>query len=273
MSSWLHIRNLWKRYGEQVILENINLQIEQSEFVTMVGAEGCGKSTFLRILLGQETHSKGQILLNGQPFPAEPDASRTIVYSHHSVFPHLTVLQNVMFGFEAAGNPFIGRLLGDPYRIARERSRAMLNAVGLSHVENRFPYQLSPGMQQKLALAQALVMEPDILLLDEPFRMLEGDVREELHNLVLALWAETRVTVFMVAHDLNEGFYLGTRLLVFDKPRIDPQAPHHFGATVTYDLPIAKSDTHPLQPQVQQEILSTVEKTNALMRAFEENTP
>lgn len=270
MNSWLHIRNLWKHYGEQVILENINLQIDQSEFVTLVGAEGCGKSTFLRILLGQESVSRGRILLKEQPFAGQPDATRSIVYSHHSVFPHLTVLQNVMFGFEAAGNPFIGRLLGDPYRIARERSRAMLNAVGLSHVENRFPYQLSAGMQQKLALAQALVMEPDILLLDEPFRMLDSDVREELHKLVLTLWAETHVTVFMVAHDLTEGFYLGTRLLVFDKPRIDPQAPHHFGATITYDLPIARSDTHPLQPQVQQEIKTTMEKTNAMIRAFED---
>ena len=114
----------------------------------------------------------------------------------------------------------------------------MLHRVGLGHALARYPNQLSGGMQQRLAIAQALITRPRMLLLDEPFGALDPGIRKDMHALLLELWREARLTVFMVTHDLSEGFHLGTRLLVFDKVRIDPQAPQAYGARITYDIPL-----------------------------------
>jgi len=113
----------------------------------------------------------------------------------------------------------------------------LLERVGLGHARDAYPKTLSGGMQQRLAIAQALVLKPKILLLDEPFGALDPGTRQRMHEIILALWAEGQMTVFMVTHDLKEGFKLGTRVLVFDKLRWDPQAPEAYGATITYDLP------------------------------------
>ena len=114
----------------------------------------------------------------------------------------------------------------------------MLTRVGLGQALGKYPAQLSGGMQQRLAIAQALVVKPRVLLLDEPFGALDPGIRKDMQQLLLALWRETGVTVFMVTHDLSEGFSLGTRLLVFDKVRVDPQAPNAYGARITYDIPL-----------------------------------
>ncbi len=235
---FLQARNLWQQYGDQIVLERLNLSIAQGEFCTLVGASGCGKSTFLRILLGQERPSRGEILLDGQPLAAEPDASRGIVFQRYSVFPHLTVLDNVALGLELPAAPLLGRLFGARKRAAREQAAALLERVGLGHALDKYATQLSGGMQQRLAIAQALIMKPRLLLLDEPFAALDPGIRKDMHGLLLELWRETGLTVCMVTHDLSEGFSLGTRLLVFDKPRIDPHAPGAYGARITYDIPL-----------------------------------
>lgn len=236
--SFIEINNIWQQYGDHVVLENLNLRVNEGEFCTMVGASGCGKSTFLRLLLGQERPSRGAITLEGVPLPAEPDASRGVVFQRYSVFPHLTVLDNVTASLEFSRAPLTGRLFGKHKRAAQERAQAMLARVGLGHALAKYPAQLSGGMQQRLAIAQALMMQPRILLLDEPFGALDPGIRKDMHQLLLELWHETRLTVFMVTHDLAEGFHLGTRLLVFDKVRIDPHAPEAYGARITYDLPL-----------------------------------
>ena len=223
--SFIEIRNVWQRYGDQVVLEQLNLRIAEGRFCTLVGASGCGKSTFLRLLLGQERPSKGELRLEGRPLPAEPDAQRGVVFQRYSVFPHLNVLDNVAVGLELRAAPLLGRLLGQRKRAAREAAAEMLHRVGLGHALARYPNQLSGGMQQRLAIAQALITRPRMLLLDEPFGALDPGIRKDMHALLLELWREARLTVFMVTHDLSEGFHLGTRLLVFDKVRIDPQAP------------------------------------------------
>ncbi|MFN3582266.1 MAG: ABC transporter ATP-binding protein, partial [Pseudomonas sp.] len=214
------------------------LNIAEGEFCTLVGTSGCGKSTFLRMLLGQEQPSRGKILLNGEALPNEPDASRGVVFQRYSVLPHLTVLNNVTLGLELPRAPLFGRLFGASKRQAREEAIAILEKVGLGQALKKYPAQLSGGMQQRLAIAQALIMKPRILLLDEPFGALDPGIRKDMHALLLELWQETRLTVFMVTHDLSEGFTLGTRLMVFDKPRIDPTAPNAYGARITYDIPL-----------------------------------
>lgn len=236
--SFITVKNVWQQYADQVVLEGLNLSVNEGEFCTLVGASGCGKSTFLRLLLGQESASRGEILLDGQPLASEPDASRGVVFQRYSVFPHLNVLDNVALGLELPHAPLLGRLFGSAKRDAREQAAALLGKVGLGHAQDKYPAQLSGGMQQRLAIAQALIMKPRVLLLDEPFGALDPGIRKDMHALLLELWRETRLTVFMVTHDLSEGFNLGTRLLVFDKVRLDPHAPGAYGARITYDIPL-----------------------------------
>lgn len=251
--SFISVNNVWQTYDDQVVLEGLNLSINEGEFCTLVGASGCGKSTFLRLLLGQEVPSRGQIMLDGKPLIGEPDASRGVVFQRYSVFPHLSVLDNVALGLELPRSPLIGRLFGKAKREAREQAAQLLHKVGLGHSLDKYPSQLSGGMQQRLAIAQALIMKPRVLLLDEPFGALDPGIRKDMHGLLLELWRETQLTVFMVTHDLSEGFNLGTRLLVFDKVRHDPHAPGAYGARITYDIPLnsdrraARAAIDPLQ--------------------------
>ena len=231
-----------KTYGRDVILERVNIDVHEGEFVTLVGASGCGKSTFLKMILGTEQPSTGTLLLNGKPMPEEPGPDRGIVFQQYSVFPHMTVLNNVIAakGFQKAS--LTGLLFGKQKRQAREEATAILEQVGLGHALNRYPHELSGGMKQRLAIAQAVICKPKILLLDEPFGALDPGIRADMHALILDLWKTHKLTIFMVTHDLKEGFYLGTRLWVFDKLRHDPQAPNAYGASITYDLPVSRGD-------------------------------
>lgn len=232
------VRHVWKNYGSQVVLENLNLEVADHEFVTIVGASGCGKSTFLRLLLGTEQPSKGAILVDGQPVRPEPDPARGIVFQRYSLFPHLTAIGNLVLGLELKRSRLLGRLFGAKRGQAMARAEDMLEQVGLAAARDRYPAQLSGGMQQRLAIAQAVIAEPRILLLDEPFGALDPGITADMHALILRLWAEHRMTVFMVSHDIRESFQLGTRLLTFDKLRHDPQSPEAYGAGITYDIPL-----------------------------------
>jgi NitT/TauT family transport system ATP-binding protein len=163
-----------------------------------------------------------------------------VVFQRYSVFPHLSALDNVVFGLECARAPVLGRLFGRARREARDQAAEMLNHVGLGDALDVFPAQLSGGMQQRLAIAQALIKKPRILLLDEPFGALDPGVRLDMHALITELWREHGLTIVMVTHDIKEAFVLGTRVLAFDKRRRDPQAPHRYGSTVVYDFPLDK---------------------------------
>ncbi|NPU65257.1 ABC transporter ATP-binding protein [Bradyrhizobium sp. 83012] len=244
--STLSFRNVWVEYGNQVVLERINLEIASGTFLSIVGPSGAGKSTFLRLILGQEKPSQGAVLLDGQPFPAEPGPDRGIVFQRYSVFPHLTVLGNVLLGYELAASPFTARLFGSERKDAVEKSRALIEAVGLGPHADKYPSALSGGMQQRLAIAQALAKQPRVLLLDEPFGALDPGTRAQMHALIKPLWHEHKTTIVMVTHDIKEAFGLATRLIALDRPRKDPQAPERFGARITYDLDLTRDSAVPV---------------------------
>jgi len=239
----IEAKNLWKEYGENIVLEQVNVNVEEGEFITIVGTSGCGKSTFLRLLLGVEKATRGELTLDGKIFPDEPDQQRGIVFQRYSVFPHLTVLKNTILALEFQQSRFLGKLFGQQRDDAEQQAKSILDSVGLSHALHQYPHQLSGGMQQRLAIAQALIRKPRILLLDEPFGALDPGIRTDMHDLILKLWKDTGITIFMITHDLKEGFYLGTRLWVFDKIRLDPHNPNRFGACITYDIDVGKTDS------------------------------
>lgn len=242
MSALLSLRNVWVEYGDKVVLERLNLDIEEGSFVSIIGPSGAGKSSLLRLVLGQEGPSQGEILLDDIPLTPECGPDRGVVFQRYSVFSHLTVLRNVMFGLECKKAPFTARLFGAQKRAAAEEAEEMLKAVGLGDSLHIYPAQMSGGMQQRLAIAQALIKRPRILLLDEPFGALDPGIRADMHKLITRLWREYSLTVVMVTHDIKEAFALGTRVLTLDKRRHDVHAPHRFGATVVYDLPVSKPD-------------------------------
>jgi NitT/TauT family transport system ATP-binding protein len=223
----LWFRDVWVEYGEAIILERVNLTVRAGEFVSIVGPSGAGKSTFLRLVLGQEAPSRGAIDLDGERLVAEPGRDRGVVFQRYSVFPHLSAVENVLFGLDCRASPVTGRLWGKARRAARAEAETMLAAVGLGAARDVYPAQLSGGMQQRLAIAQALVMRPRILLLDEPFGALDPGVR-----------LEHALTILMVTHDIKEAFKLGTRVVAFDKRRHDPHVPHRHGAAAVYDFPL-----------------------------------
>jgi NitT/TauT family transport system ATP-binding protein len=209
----LRILDVYKSYGEKLILDNIDLSVKAGELCTLVGPSGSGKSTLLRLILGQELPTAGELHIDGRPV-GFPDPSRGIVFQRYSLFPHLTVLENVALG----ANLEAGLL--ERWRLRRQiRDHAMtyLERVRLGEHGDKYPHELSGGMQQRVAIAQSLIKRPRVLLMDEPFGALDPDTREEMQIFLLELWEETRMTVFFVTHDLEEAAYLGTRILVLSQ--------------------------------------------------------
>ena len=246
MSALLSLHNIWVEYGDKVVLERVSLEIEAGSFVSIVGPSGAGKSSLLRVILGQEIPTRGSIRLDGTPLPPECGPDRGVVFQRYSVFPHLSVLGNTLFGLECAQAPFTARLFGARRRAARQEAEEMLTAVGLGDSLHLYPAQMSGGMQQRLAIAQALIKRPRILLLDEPFGALDPGIKADMHALITRLWTDYALTIIMVTHDIREAFTLGTRVLTLDKRRHDPHAPHRFGATAVYDLPLTRKARPPV---------------------------
>ena len=232
----IRFEHVWKEYGSHIVLEDVDFTLADHEFLVVIGPSGVGKTTLLRMLLAQERPTRGRILLDGQPIASEPTADRGVVFQRYSVFPHKTVLANVMMGPQWAASPLLGRLFGAKRRALRDEAMALLERVGLAEHAAKYPAQLSGGMQQRLAIAQALINKPKVLLLDEPFGALDPGSRRSMHVMVRELWEERAMTIVMVTHDLMEAFHLGTRVVAVDRPRKDPQAPERFGARITSDF-------------------------------------
>ena len=233
----LEFRNVSKGFGtgtdRSEVLKNIDLSVEDGEFVVLLGFSGTGKTTLINLMAGLTMPSEGEVVFKGKPITG-PGPERGVVFQRYSVFPHMTVRENIL-----AGEGFAtgwGKLFGAKRKAANERADQMLARIGLNHVADQYPASLSGGMQQRLAIGQALTAKPRVLLLDEPFGALDPGTRLQMHDFLMELKAETGMTVFMVSHDLEEAFKLGDRVLVFDKPRWDPVDPGLYGATITYDF-------------------------------------
>ncbi|MBI2624498.1 ABC transporter ATP-binding protein [Candidatus Parcubacteria bacterium] len=206
----LYLEGVEKRYGSKMVLNGIDLAVDRGEFCTVVGPSGCGKSTLLRLILGQERSSSGVMLIDECPVGL-PDENRGIVFQRYSLYPHLTVFENVYLGRRLGLNLF------ERIRRRRElRDEAMyhLERVELVEHKDKYPHELSGGMQQRVAIAQALIVKPKILLMDEPFGALDPSTREHMQVFLLELWEQSGMTLFFVTHDLVEAVYLGTRILV-----------------------------------------------------------
>ena len=186
-------------------LGGIDLKVMDGEFVSIVGPSGCGKTTFLSVVDGLIPASAGRILVDGRVV-TKPGPDRAVVFQDASLLPWRTVLGNVRYGLECFK---VGA------REARERATHFINLVGLSGFEHHYPYELSGGMQQRVNLARALVVDPKILLMDEPFASLDAQTREVMQEELLQIWVKAKKTVLFVTHQIDEAIYLSDRVIVF----------------------------------------------------------
>ena len=193
-------------------LKDINLDIREGEFICILGASGCGKSTLLSLLAGLNRVKSGEIFVDGKKLKG-PGTDRAVVFQQYSLFPWLTVKGNVLFGIKQSGRK-IGKK--ERERLAME----LIENVGLSGAVNRYPSQLSGGMQQRVAVARALALESDILLMDEPFGAIDPRLRLELQELVSRLCTQNHKTVVFITHDIDEAILLADRIVVMEPGRI-----------------------------------------------------
>ncbi|RKP52680.1 ABC transporter ATP-binding protein [Trinickia fusca] len=198
------IDSLYKTFGAIAALENINLQFQGGEFVTVLGASGCGKTTLLHLLAGLETPSRGNIYVDGE-VKDQPGADRVVVFQQAGLFPWLSVEDNIEFGLSLHAVPKAKR---------RQASAEILHTIGLESFARHKPYELSGGMQQRVAIARALVMKPKVLLMDEPFGALDAQTRSAMQTFLTALWDQLHCTIVFITHDIDEAIFLGTRLVV-----------------------------------------------------------
>lgn len=206
---------------ERTVLHNIRLKVSAGEFITVIGPTGCGKSTLLRLILGSEQPTSGEILVDNHTIDG-PSRDRGIVFQKYSLFPHKKVIENVMFGLELEEFGLIKPVFKPLYvkkrrKEFRERAYEYLKRVGLAADAYKYPHELSGGMRQRVAIAQALIMEPSILLMDEPFGALDFTTRQDMQLFILEQWDKTKMTIFFVTHDTEEALYLGTRILVLSQ--------------------------------------------------------
>jgi ABC-type nitrate/sulfonate/bicarbonate transport system ATPase subunit len=210
-------------------IDDVSLEINRGEFVTVIGPSGCGKTTLLNILAGFERPSSGCVLLEGQSVD-RPGADRGVVFQEYALFPWLTLRQNVEYG---------PRERGIPASLVRETVDSTLRMVRLAGAENRYPHELSGGMRQRAALARVLVNDPKILLMDEPFAALDAQTRARLQQELARLWLKTRKTVFFVTHSVEEAVLLGDRVIAMTG------LPGRLKADVRIALPRPRDPTSP----------------------------
>jgi NitT/TauT family transport system ATP-binding protein len=264
----LYLEDIYKKYfvpqtnSDKTILNDIDFRVSGGEFITVVGPTGCGKSTLLRLILGSEKPTSGTILFNNIPIE-EPSRDRGIVFQKYSLFPDKSVIDNVSFGLELEEFSLLGRWMR-PFlsrrkrKIFREKAQSYLERVGLGSDIHKYPYELSGGMRQRVAIAQALIMQPSILLMDEPFGALDDSTRQEMQLFILEQWEKTKMTIFFVTHDLEEAIFLGTRIIVLSQYYSSDKSTE--GAKIVTDISTSGGHPKPTNFKYTQEFNQILEK-------------
>ncbi|MDX2214813.1 MAG: ABC transporter ATP-binding protein [Oculatellaceae cyanobacterium bins.114] len=214
--SYLQLNHLFKAYGSVMAVQDVNLQIQPGELISLLGPSGCGKTTILRMIAGFERTTAGNIQLEGQDITHIPANRRDMgmVFQSYSLFPHMTASQNIAFGL---------RVKKMPKAQQRSRVHEMLELVGLGEMGDRYPHQLSGGQQQRIALARALAIAPRVLLLDEPLSALDAKVRLQLRNEIRRIQQQLNITTLFVTHDQEEALSISDRVIVMAQGRIDQE--------------------------------------------------
>jgi NitT/TauT family transport system ATP-binding protein len=261
----ISVRDIYKRFeGASVdALQNVSLDVAPNEFITFVGASGCGKSTLLRIIGGLETHSAGELRVNGS-MVVGPGLDRAMVFQHYSLYPWLRVRDNIKFCRQLQAHTQ-GRTSAD-VEAAAGRADALLRLMGLSANAQAWPNQLSGGMQQRVAIARALMGRPEILLMDEPFGALDAQTREVMHDLIRHVHKLEKATIVFVTHDVEEAIYLGQRVVLM--------APRPGRIDTIYDVPLPRERTQDMKhaPEflaLKREILQRIRETSGMKTDFE----
>ena len=214
LNSKLIIKDLTKKFGDKVILDNISFDLREGEFLSILGPSGCGKTTLLRILIGLETKDSGEIFKDGQEISASPSSERGmgIVFQNYALFPNMNVLQNVMYALT---------LRKDTKENAKEIAMKTIEHVGLTDQIHKYPNQLSGGQQQRVAIARTLAMNPDVILLDEPISALDVTNREIMKAELKSLQKKFNATMLFITHDQEEAFFLSDRIMVMNEGVIE----------------------------------------------------
>ena len=223
----VRLENITKRFGNIVAVDNVNLEVGEGDFFTLLGPSGCGKTTVLRIIAGFYTPDDGKVFFDEEEVTSLPPFKRNtgMVFQNYALWPHMSVLGNVAYGL---------KIRKIPKNEIRERVTRVLRLVGLEGLEKRFPSQLSGGQQQRVALARALVIEPDILLLDEPLSNLDAKLRVQTRTEIKKLQEKLKITTIYVTHDQEEALCVSDRVAVMDRGLI-----HQIGTPIDiYDRPL-----------------------------------
>lgn len=211
--SYITLKNIEKYFGKSKVLDNINIDIEKGEFVSLLGPSGCGKTTLLRIISGLESKNSGEIYVDGKEISKVSPAKRNIgiVFQNYVLFPNLTVYENIAYGLV---NKKVEK------EEIEKKVNNILDKIDLKHIKHKYPKQLSGGQQQRVALARAVVLSPKILLLDEPLSALDAKVRETLRKEIKALQKDLGITTIMVTHDQEEALTMSDKIVVINEGEI-----------------------------------------------------
>jgi len=248
----LELKNISKEYldnksrikTKHTVIKNLNLNIKDGEFVTIVGPSGCGKSTLLNLVAGLDQTFGGSIQVGGKPLALSPSTDRVVVFQEGALFPWLTVYGNIEFGLAIAKVPKKQR---------NEKVMKLIEMIQLTNFTNAYIHQLSGGMKQRVAIARALALDPKILLMDEPFAALDVQTRRMLYSHLLRIHDETKKTVLFVTHNIHEAVALGDRVIIMS-PKLA-----NIKKEISVNIPRPRSIDHPLVETIIREIISESE--------------
>ncbi len=246
----LELQDIYKSFpaesgGEVLeVLGGISAGLERGRFVSLIGPSGCGKTTLLRIIAGLEPASRGRVLLGGQPLSG-PSRRVGLVFQQYALMPWRTTLGNIEMGLEMAGQ---GR------EERRAAAREYVEAFGLAGFENSYPHQLSGGMQQRVAIARTLILQPELVLMDEPFGSLDSQTRNALQEFLLSVWRQRQDTIVFVTHNVDEAVFLSDEVLVLSR------RPARVVARFSVEAPRPRDRTSRASNQVRREILSVLKE-------------